>query len=72
MRNLANVCQSTFKRLKIGTLWDLFIESRKYMSLKLTSELCVMTMKNDVKIEKELTCQFKIDLRNLMNFDPST
>ena len=31
-----------------------------------------MTMKNDAKIEEELTCQFKIDMRNLMNFDPST
>ena len=30
-----------------------------------------MTMKNDAKIE-ELTCQFKIDMRNLTNFDPST
>ena len=27
---------------------------------------------NDKKIEKELTCQFKIDMRNLTNFDPST
>ena len=35
-------------------------------------ELCVMTMKNDAKTEEELTCQFKIDLRNLTNFDPST
>ena len=31
-----------------------------------------MTMKNDAKIEEELTCQFKIDIRNLANFDPST
>ena len=31
-----------------------------------------MTMKNDVKFEDESTCQFKIDMRNLMNFDPST
>ena len=31
-----------------------------------------MTMKNDAKIEKELTCQFKIDMRNLTNFDLST
>ena len=31
-----------------------------------------MTMKNDAKIEEELTCQFKIDMRNLTNFDPST
>ena len=42
------------------------------MSLKFTEELCVMTMKNDVKYEKELTCQFKIDRRNLTKFDSST
>ena len=42
------------------------------MSLKFTEELYVMTMKNDVKFEEELTCRFKIDLRNLTNFDPST
>ena len=42
------------------------------MSLKLTGELCVLTMKNDAKFEKELSCQFKIDMRNLTNFDPRT
>ena len=31
-----------------------------------------MTMKNDAKFEEELTRHFKIDIRNLMNFDPST
>ena len=31
-----------------------------------------MTMKNDSKSDKELTCQLKIDIRNLMNLDPST
>ena len=31
-----------------------------------------MTMKNDEEFEEELTCRFKIDMRNLMNFDPST
>ena len=31
-----------------------------------------MTMKNDAKFEKELACQFKIDMSNLMNFNPST
>ena len=39
------------------------------MSFKFTGELCVMTMKNDAKFEKELTCQFKIDMWNLANFD---
>ena len=42
------------------------------MSLKLTGKLRVMTMKNDAKLEEELTCQFKIDMRNLTNFDLST
>ena len=31
-----------------------------------------MTMKNDLKFEEELTCQFKIDIRDLSNFDLST
>ena len=31
-----------------------------------------MTMKNDAIFEKELTCQFETDMRNLINFDPST
>ena len=30
-----------------------------------------MTMKNDEKSEEELTCQFKINMRNLTNFDAS-
>ena len=39
------------------------------MSLKLKWELFVMTMKNNVKFEIELTCHFKIHIRNLTNFD---
>ena len=42
------------------------------MSLKSTQELCVMKMKNNAKFEEKLTCHFKIDMMNLMNFDPST
>ena len=42
------------------------------MSLKSTEELSVMTMKNYTKFEEELTCRFKVDMRNLTNFDPST
>ena len=34
------------------------------MSLKFTGD--------DAKIEEEFTCQFKIDMKNLTNFDPST
>ena len=42
------------------------------MNLKSTGELFVKTMKNDAKFEEELTCQFKIDMWNLTNCDPST
>ena len=52
--------------------WDSFVQSRKCMSLKFTEEICVMTMKNDKKIEEQLTCHFKIDMKNFRNFDPST
>ena len=31
-----------------------------------------MAMKNDTKIEEELTCGFKIDMRNFTIFYPST
>ena len=42
------------------------------MNLKFTGELCFETMKNDAKFEEELTYQFKIDMRDLTHFDPST
>ena len=42
------------------------------MSLKLKGELCLMTMKNDARFEIELTCDFKIGMRNLTNFDVSS
>ena len=42
------------------------------MSLKFTKELVILTMKNDAKLEEELTCRFKIGMSNLTNFDPST
>ena len=31
-----------------------------------------MTMKNDTRLEEELNCRFKIDMRNFTNFDSST
>ena len=35
------------------------------MSLKIAGELCVMAMRNNAKFGKELTCQLKIDMKNL-------
>ena len=71
MKNMANF-QCTWKISKLGLWWDPGVQSRKCMSLKFTEVLCVMTMKNDDKFEEELTCRFKIDMKNLTNFDPST
>ena len=42
------------------------------MTLKFTDELCVMTIKNNAKLEEELTCHFKTDMGNLKNFDSRT
>ena len=42
------------------------------MGLKFTEELCHMSMKNDAKIEEKFTYRFKIDMRNLTNFDCDT
>ena len=50
--------------LKIGTFIGSFYTKQKMYEL--------MTMKNDAKFETELTCHFKIDMRNLTNFDPTT
>ena len=51
---------------KFGLPLGFFIQNRKFMSLKFTEELCVMKTKNDAKIEENLNCQFKIDIKNLM------
>ena len=60
------------KSSKLGFSLSPFIQTRKCMSLKLTGELCFVTIKNDAKFEIELTCGFKTVKRNLTNFDPST
>ena len=49
-----------------------FYPKQKMYEIKICREFCVMTMKNDAKLEEELTCQFKIYMRNLTKFDPST
>ena len=57
---------------KLELWWDPFVQSRKCMSLKFTEKLCVTTIKNDTKLEEEVTSRFKIDMKNFTNFDPST
>ena len=57
---------------KLGLSLGPSIQSRKCVRLKLTGKLCVTAMKDDRKFEKELTCQFKVVMRDLINFDTST
>ena len=42
------------------------------MSLKFTEELYIMAIKNYAGFEEKLICRFKIDMKNLANFDPTT
>ena len=42
------------------------------MSLQFTEEFRAMKIKNDAEIEENLTCQCKIDMKNLMTFHLST
>ena len=60
------------KLSKLGLWWDPFVQTRKGMTLKFTEELCVMTMKNNAKVEEELNFHFKTGMRNLTNFDSTT
>ena len=50
---------------KLGFWRDPLIQTWKSMSLKSTEELSVVTIKNYAKLEEELTCHFKVDMRNL-------
>ena len=72
LEKLGKFSPEHLKVSKLGLWWNPFVQSRKGMTLKFTEELCVMTMKNNAKFEEELTCHFKTDMRNLMNFDSST
>ena len=40
--------------------------------LKISEELCVMTLKGDAKFKGKLTCGFKNDIRKLVNFHASS
>ena len=62
MRNLANFHQNTQKSQNWN--FDGILLSKE--------EVCLMSMKNDAKFEEELTCGFKIDMRDLTNFNSST
>ena len=57
--------------LKMCTLIYYFCRKYSLFELKSTEELFIITLKNDGKLEGELTYALKNDLRNLANFDPT-
>ena len=68
--NMVNFQQSTWNIPN----WDFdgVLSSKIENAWTQNLQLSVMTMKNNAKIEEELTCCFKTDMRNLTNFDAST
>ena len=72
MSNLVNFYQGTFENQKNWDFEGSFYPKQKMYELKkFTGELCAMAIKNDAKCGEELTCQFKIDMRNLTNVEQS-
>ena len=72
-RNSANVHQSMWESLKIETFMASFYSKENIYDLKIyRGVLCYDIEECDTKFEEELTCQFKIDMKNLTNSDPST
>ena len=72
MGNYSEFSPEHVRKSKNSKFDGILLSKIETMSLKFTGEFCAMTMKNDTKFEQELTCQFKIDMRHLTNFDPST
>ena len=60
MKNVTNIDPSTQKS-KMFALKDIMFELKKYR----TEELCLTALNIDAKIEGQLTCAFKNDMRNL-------
>ena len=67
-----NFSPEHLKVSKVGLCWDPFVQNRKSVTFKFTEDLCVMTIKISAKLEGELTCRFKIEMKNFTSFDPST
>ena len=61
----------TLETVKIGIFMGPFCPKYKIHELQIYRGV-IMTLKNDEKSEEELTCRFKIDIRNLTNFYSST
>ena len=64
--------KDNFSVLFYAKRYILCIKFQRKKSEKSTEELSLMTLKSDVKFKENLTCGFKYNMRNLVNFDPTT
>ena len=71
--NLAKFHLSSIKSEILHLNGILLSNSYKVSSKKVyTEELFIMTLKSDTKFKEKLTCGFKYDMKDLVNFDPAT
>ena len=63
---------SNFKSLEFCTLVGSFCKNQIMFQLESTEALSPMALKGDAKFKEKLTCGFKYDVRNLVNFHPTT
>ena len=56
---------------KFGLWWAPFAQMTKFQ-LNSTEELPLITLKSDAKFKEKRTFGFKYDMRNLVNFHPTT
>ena len=72
IRNLTEFDPSTQKLKNCHFKWAPFEQSIYCLTRKSTEESSFMKLKRDTKFGEESTCRFKIGIRNLTKFDPST
>ena len=71
MRNL-EIFTRVHVSLKMGTLMEFFSPKLKIFELKIYKRAMCHENEERCKTEEELTCQFKIGMSNLTNFDSRT
>ena len=71
IRNLINFHASS-RKWKFALWSDPFVQSIYRFRWKNTEELCFMTLKSDAKFEEKLTFGSKSEMKNLVNFYPTS
>ena len=58
--------------MKFGSVVGSFCKNHINFQLKQYNDLSTMILKGDTKFKEKLTCGFKYDMPNLVNFHPTT